>query len=95
MRSTPFTPAAVASRPIPSNVPNPGSEASEAAWQSEQQLLALPKDVQQIDCRPGMPTFPPFTRLSGFSAGFYILSDGRCFVDPAATPFFLNITPKP
>ena len=63
---------------------------SEAAAASVEQLKVLPSDVRQVDCSPDSPTFPPYTVFSGFSAGFYILADGRCFIDPAATPLDLH-----
>ena len=64
---------------------------SEAAAASAEQLKVLPNDVVQVDCGPGMPTFPPYTEFTGFSAGFFILADGRCFIDPAATPLDLHL----
>lgn len=60
-------------------------DASDAAKTAAQELQALPPGAIQVDCRPGKPTFPPFTRLNvvpGTGSGFHVLADGRCFVDP-------------
>ena len=83
--------------PLPSSSPvaaSPSIDPSDLEWVSAQELHSLPSDVVQIDCRPGMATLPPYTRFTGFSS-MYVLADGRCFIDPSASPFFLNITPKP
>jgi hypothetical protein len=95
-RPTPFGTAAPEKSPTPPGVslapvaPTTALQ-SEAAAASAEQLKALPSDIRQVDCRPGSPTFPPYTDFTGFSAGFYILADGRCFIDPAATPLDLHL----
>jgi hypothetical protein len=52
---------------------------------AEEQKL-LPSTAKEVPCSPDRVTFPPFTRLSNMSGGFYVLSDGRCFTDPNFVP---------
>ena len=56
---------------------------SDAARSAGEELKTLPSGVVQVDCRPGMATFPPFTRFSGPPGNetFFVLADGRCFRD--------------
>ena len=71
----------------PSEPPAPVISRDDTARVAEEELKLLPNGVVQVECRPGMPTFPPYTRFSGLPGGtFYILADGRCFRDVTAVP---------
>jgi hypothetical protein len=68
--------------PVPGD-PNYVPTLADAADTTVGELRALPEDAIQIDCAPGMPTAPPFTRLAGHNVAkeqMWILADGRCFV---------------
>lgn len=61
--------------------------AADASRAAAEEFKVLPPGVVQVDCRPGLSTFPPFTSFSGLPGGtFYILADGRCFQDVSWTP---------
>src|SRR2546426_12526553 len=57
------------------------ANAAAAAIAAEEQRL-LPSTAKEVPCAPDRATFPPFTRLSNMTGGFYILTDGSCFTDP-------------
>lgn len=59
-------------------------DAAKSAAEEQRRLSPL---AVQVDCRPGMATFPPFTRSSGLPGGsLHVLSDGRCFSDGPSRP---------
>ncbi len=68
------------------------TSAADAAAIGAEEFLLLPPDAVQVPCSPAQATYPPFLRLSGLSTGNgWILTDGRCFTDPTASPSALNI----
>lgn len=64
--------------------------AADAARTAAEELATLPAGMVQVDCAPGMPTFPIFTQLSGVPSPnrIRILADGRCFA-------YLHPVPEP
>ena len=62
----------------------------DAAKAAAEELKQLPASAIQVDCSPDFKTLPPYTRLTGGVLGgpqrSFILSDGRCYVDPAVPP---------
>ena len=74
------------SAPQPSNMPSiPPDVAASAAAAAAEEFKALPSGAVQVDCAPGWPTYPPYTRLTGTPSTdqVEILSDGRCFRVPS------------
>jgi hypothetical protein len=50
---------------------------------AEEELATLPKSAVQVDCNPVQRTLQPYLIPAGHRLrNSYILTDGRCFVDP-------------
>jgi hypothetical protein len=46
-----------------------------------EQLKVIPAGARQVECAPGVATFPPYTTQSGGMSRIHrmVLADGRCF----------------
>lgn len=77
---------------VTTNSSNPGVSGKSLSDIASEQLASLPTGTKIVDCWPGVKQLPLGLTLStppGFAQrnpGFYMLSDGRCALDPNANP---------